>query len=128
VPKPEKVWIIAIFCSTNAIFAVQMLFFWCGEKKIWVCSTNFCRLMAQVLLPYGPVLINRAQYKSLLHFLGGGGGVEVSLRTACCCQRQVSGNSFKRIRDEGEYKLLSIIILHRCYAKIYISEELKKSC
>jgi len=54
VPKPEKVWIIAIF-------AVQMLFFWCAEQKIlnravqmfaalWrkFCrSTNFCSLMAK---------------------------------------------------------------------------------
>ncbi len=103
------------FCSTNAIFAVQMLFlqnkcyfcstnaiFWCAEqKKIWARSTNFCRLMARVLLPYGtsfaavqtlaaswrkfchimvqvlppyfPVLINRAVQNpgSKFFFLGG---------------------------------------------------------
>jgi hypothetical protein len=45
VPKPEKVWIITIF-------AVQMLFFCVQNKKFWVRSTNFCRLMAQVLLHY----------------------------------------------------------------------------
>jgi len=63
-----------------------MLFFWCAEEKnfertvqtfaaLWreFCrSTNSCRLMAQVLPPYGPVLINRVQYKSLLPFLGVG--------------------------------------------------------
>jgi len=67
-------------------FAVQMLFIWYAEQKKFECavqnfaaswrefcrSKNFCRLMAQVLPPYGPVLINRAQYKSLLLFLGGG--------------------------------------------------------
>ncbi len=80
VPKPEKVWRIAIlqykcyFCSTNAIFAVQMLFF-CSTNDFLVCQTNFlvcrkknfertvqtfaaichkfCRLMARVLPPYG---------------------------------------------------------------------------
>jgi len=42
---------------------------------------EFCHLVAQVLLPYGksfavfwpPVLIIRAQFKSLLHLLGVGG-------------------------------------------------------
>ncbi len=73
-------------------FGGQNKFFGMQEKKIWVRSTNFCRkfaafwrkfchLVAQVLLPYGksfdmfwpPVLIIRAQFKSLLHLLGVGG-------------------------------------------------------
>jgi len=54
-------------------------FFWCAEQKkieqavqtfaaLWheFCrSENFCRLMARVLPPYGPVLINRAQYNKI---------------------------------------------------------------
>jgi len=65
-------------CCTDAIFLV------CRTKKfeqavqtfaaLWYkfCrSTNFCCLMAQVLLPYGPVLINREQYKSQLQFFRG---------------------------------------------------------
>ncbi len=47
---------------------------WCG----------FCRLMACVLPPY---VIFEAQYKSLLHFSRGGGGVKAVLWTACCCQK-----------------------------------------
>ncbi len=53
-PKPEKVWIIAIF-------AKQMLFFWSTNaiffgwktKKNWARSTNIGCLMAQVLLLFG---------------------------------------------------------------------------
>jgi hypothetical protein len=51
---------------------------------------KFCLLIARVLLPYGPVLINRAQYKILdprIFFWGC--GVKVSPRTACCCQKHL---------------------------------------
>jgi len=86
------------FCSTNAFFALQMKIFWvcstnffCALGKNFVCWKKilsaqykllppygasfaalwhrFCRLMACVLPPY---VIFEAQYKSLLHFLGGG--------------------------------------------------------
>ncbi len=43
-------------------------------------STNFCRLMAQVLPPYGPVLINRAQYKIMDPNFFLEGGVKISSR------------------------------------------------
>jgi hypothetical protein len=45
----------------------------------------------QVLPPYGPVLINRAKYISLLPFFRGWMWVwvcvKVSPRTACCCRK-----------------------------------------
>ncbi len=59
------------FCSTNAIFEIQMLFFWCAEQKKFERAVQtfaafwreFCRRMTrvlppykQVLPPYGPVL------------------------------------------------------------------------
>jgi len=34
VPKPEKVWIIAFFCSKND-------FFWCAKQFFFVCRKNF---------------------------------------------------------------------------------------
>jgi len=48
------------FCSTNAIFAVQMLFFWCAEQKNFELTVQtfaalwlkFCHLVTQVLPPY----------------------------------------------------------------------------
>jgi len=48
------------FCSTNAIFAVQMLFFWCAKQKKFESAVQtfvalwckFFRLMAQVLPQY----------------------------------------------------------------------------
>ncbi len=46
VPKPERVWIIAIL-QYKCYFSV------CRVKNFWACSTNFCRLMMQVLPPFG---------------------------------------------------------------------------
>jgi len=74
------------FCSANAIFTVQILFLQYKCYFFGVHNKKNLSAQCKLLPPYGPVLINRAQCKSLLHFLGGG-GVEVSLRTACCCQK-----------------------------------------
>jgi len=57
------------FCSANAIFEVQLLFFWCAEQKKNLSAQykllppygasfatfwrEFCHLMKRVLLPYG---------------------------------------------------------------------------
>jgi len=38
---------IRYFCSTNAIFAVQMLFFWCAAQKKFGCAVQ------KLLPPYG---------------------------------------------------------------------------
>ncbi len=116
VPKPEKVWIIAIFAVQMGFLQSKCYFFWCAEQKKFERAVQtfatwwreFCCLMARVLpqykllLPYGAsfaalwrefcrlssVLINRAQYKILDPNFGGGGVcVKVSPRTACCCQK-----------------------------------------
>jgi hypothetical protein len=59
-------------------------------EKVWECVVNAngnanCYLIAVQML-----IFFDAQYKSLLHFLGGGEGgvcVGVSPMTACCCQK-----------------------------------------
>jgi len=57
-----------------------------GESVLNATANADCCLFAVQML-----IIFDAQYKSLLPFLGGGEGVcvcvEVSLRTACCCQK-----------------------------------------
>jgi len=119
--KYEKMCKLQFLQYKCYFFAVQMIFFWCAvqiclvcwkkiferavqtfaafwqkfcfsEKKFWVCSTNFCRLMVQVLPLYSFAvfcvlcyIIFEAQYKSLLHF-SRGGGIKAFLWTACCCQ------------------------------------------
>ena len=42
------------------------------------------------------LIIFDVQYKSLFPFLWRGGGIEVSLRTACCCQKQSILKFFKK--------------------------------
>jgi len=68
---------------------------------IWALTTNFCRLMARVLPQYKLLppcasfatlwpCTNKqsAVQKSVAISRGGGACEEVSLRTACCCQKE----------------------------------------
>jgi len=93
-----------------AFFWLFPAFFWLSllpfRVLFWVCSTNdvlfeyavqmTCFLSMQykwrafLSMQYKWHFLSM-QYKSLLHFLGGGGVcVEVSPRTACCCQKHCS--------------------------------------
>ncbi len=67
------------FCSTNAIFAVQMLFFWCAEQK------KMLRAVQTFAALWPSTNKQSAVQKSVAVLLGR--GVKVSPRTACCCQK-----------------------------------------
>ncbi len=102
--------------------------------------------MSQVLPPYGtsfaaflPVLINRAQCKSLLHFLWAEGGcvcVEVSPRTARCCQkaryleyqRWVRSFGFRNQSIQFVYQtvLFTYRTLYKCYNLTYFLKDRRK--
>ncbi len=53
-----------------AIFAVQMLFFWCGEQKKFERAVQ---TFARVLPPYGPVLKKQSAVQKSVAFSSGGG-------------------------------------------------------
>jgi len=61
----------------------------CAVQTFAALWRKFCRLMAQVLPPYGPVLKKTERStKSWIQILGVGCVcVKVSPRTACCCQK-----------------------------------------